>query len=476
MIIGRHEEKKQLEKVYASKKAEFVAIYGRRRIGKTYLIREFFKEKQGKLLYVSGLQNGNMTKQLKKFADALSETFFDEAPLGDIKNWDVAFANLTKQITKSKEKIIIFLDELPWLATRKSGLLEEIDHYWNSKWSSLPNVILVVCGSSASWIINKIIHNKGGLHNRVTCKIKLLPFCLGEVRDYFSQIGMKLNDSHVLALYMAAGGVPYYLSYVEKGKTSDQNIQTLYFSKNAPLKDEFTLLFESLFENADAYIELIRLIADKRKGVQREELKKRSKLSSGGGRLTKRLLDLCEAGFIESYVPWGRTHGEYYKLIDEFCYFYLRWVEPHRSKKFTMDYWMNQLRKPEYQVWAGYAFEAICMKHVDKIIHALDIKTSGNISAWQYIPRSKTGKGAQIDLVIDRVDKAITLCEIKYSDHLFEIDKKYAGILENKMKVFQEKTNTTKQLFLAMVCANGLKQNSYANECVDGVVSSKDLF
>ena len=476
MIIGRKEEQKRLNKVYNSKEAEFVAIYGRRRIGKTYLIREFFTKKKCKFFHATGLQNGNQKNQLKKFAEAISETFFDNVPLESPKAWDEALSILHKQIMKSDEKIVMFFDELPWMATRKSGLLEEIDYYWNRNWSKLPNVILIVCGSSASWIIKKIIHNKGGLHNRVTCPIKLMPFNLNETSEFLKSRNINLNERHVLSLYMALGGVPYYLGHVERGMTAEQNIQNIFFAKDAPLKDEFNKLFESLFENADAHIELVKLVAKRKEGLRRTELKTEAKLSSGGGRLSKRLQDLREAGFIDENIPWGRSKGEYYKLIDEFCLFYLHWIDSQKSKNFTQDFWLNQSQRPAYYAGSGYAFEAVCMKHSNQIIKALKIKTSCQVSSWRFIPRKQLEKGAQIDLVIDRSDNAITLCEIKYTDQSYAIDKQYAANLEKKIDVFKEKTGTKKQIFLAMICVSDLKKTMHSEKIVDGGVATVDSF
>jgi len=477
MIIGRTKELKLLNKVYSSQEAEFVVIYGRRRVGKTYLIREFFANKKCKLLHATGLQHGSQKKQLKKFTEAVSETFLDNIALEAPKNWEEAFNVLHKQLSKSQEKVVIFLDELPWMATRRSGLLEEIDYYWNRNWSKMHNVILVACGSSASWLIKKIINNKGGLHNRVTRSINLLPFNLAETDEFLKSRNIKLNQKHVLSLYMALGGIPYYLKYIERGLTAEQNIQHIFFTKEAPLQSEFNKLFESLFENADAYIELIKLIAKRKEGARRAELKVDARLSSGGGRLSRRLQDLKEAGFIEENIPWGRSTGEYYKLIDEFCLFYLQWVVSQKQKQFTQDYWLNQSQRPAYYAWSGYAFEAVCMKHVDHIIHALHIKASGKISAWRFISRKKIVEGAQVDLVIDRSDNAITLCEIKYTDQQYTIDKQYAKNLKNKIEVFKEKTGTKKQIFLAMICANGLKKTTYSDEQIDGgIVALDSLF
>jgi AAA+ ATPase superfamily predicted ATPase len=475
MIIGRTKEKEMLEKTYLSSESEFIIVYGRRRIGKTFLVREFYGEKKCKLLHVTGLQKGTQQQQLRKYTEALEHTFFDDVTLATPKNWSEALGLLHKQLSKNSEKTVVFLDELPWLATKRSNLLQEIDYYWNHHWSRMNNIILIVCGSSASWLIQKIIYNKGGLHNRATCTIKLLPFNLAETSEYLNSRKIKLNARHKLSLYMALGGIPYYLRYIEPGISAEQNIQKLLFDHNTPLENEFNKLFDSLFENSGAYIELIRLIAKRKEGVGRSELQSKAQLSTSGGRLSRRLKDLCETGFIEEYIPWGRSIGEYYKLIDEFCLFYLHWVDANKNKKFTQDYWLNQSQQPTYHAWSGYAFEAVCMKHMNQIIHALNIKANST-GAWRYIPRIHSENGAQIDLIIDRADNAITIGEIKFTNQPFTIDKPYAAKLKHNIDLFQKKTHTTKQIFLAIISATGLKPTIYSEDMVSGVVVLDDLF
>ena len=382
MLVGRKNEQILLDKVYKSKKAELVAVIGRRRIGKTFLIREYYSSKDCIFFQATGVQEDSTQKQLKKFMQSVSEIFFDNIPIATPSTWSEAFNILHKQINKiNKKKVVIFLDELPWMASRKSGLLKEIDYFWNHYWSTLPNVILILCGSAASWLMKKIIYNKGGLHNRITCQINLLPFTLAETKAYLNSKNVKLNNKHILALYMALGGVPYYLSYVEPGLTAQENIQRIIFDKHAALIGEFDKLFQSLFENADSYIELIKIIAQKKEGARRAEINTLVKLSANGGTLSSRLQDLCSVGFIKEYIPWGKTNGEYYKLIDEFCLFYLHWVNSNKNKQFASNYWLNQAQKPAYYAWSGYAFEAVCVKHIDNIIRSLRINTASTISS-----------------------------------------------------------------------------------------------
>jgi len=477
LLVAREIEIKRLSKLYNSREAEFLVLYGRRRVGKTFLIREFFKEKKCQFFQSTGLQKGSLEKQLEHFSEALSKVFMEGILIKTPASWEEAFKILTQFIEKKpqKSKTIIFLDELPWMASRKSGLLQALDYYWNQHWSMNPKIVLVVCGSSASWLIKNIIYNKGGLHNRCTCEIRLAAFNLSETFLYLKSRGIKLNQQHVLELYMALGGIPYYLKYVEQGLTASENIQKILFDKDAPLKDEFKKLFRSLFRGAEAYIELIELIS-KKEGITRGQIESSSKLSQGGGRLTYRLKQLIQTNFIDSYISLDKERGEYYKVIDEFCLFYIFWMSSLYGKKLTQDHWLRQIQNPIYHVWAGYAFESICHKHAEKIITALGIKTAESISSWKLSSRKQQNNGAQIDLLIDRNDDAITIGEIKYTDKPFVIDKNYQEKLKKKIKIFKESTGTKKQVFLAIITANGLKSNTYSKEIVDGVVVGSDLF
>ena len=479
MLIGRKREIRRLQKVFASSEAEFVVLYGRRRIGKTYLIRQFFLKQDCDFVQATGLQNGSLSKQLAHFIGALSDTYTQGIPLQLPASWEEAFQMLRNFINRANgnKKTVIFLDELPWMATRRSGLLETLDYYWNHYWSSDPNIILIVCGSSASWLINKIIYNKGGLYNRCTCEIKLNPFDLGETFEYLNSRGVKLNQRQVLALYMAFGGIPYYLKFIESGLTAAQNIQHLFFDKVAPLQDEFDKLFESLFTNPLDYIELVKVIAKKKDGISRADIEKQFSPPYQGGRLTERLSHLVQTNFISVHLSFEKQRGEYYKLTDEFCLFHLTWVQDKRGEQFANDYWLQQCQKSSYHVWSGYAFEAICRKHIDQLLKAFQIKTAENLSSWRFVPKaSSMQKGAQIDLLINRGDDAITLCEIKYTDKPFCIDKAYAENLKNKIQTFVEKTKTKKQIFLTIISASGLVKNQYADALVDGIATLADLF
>ncbi len=477
MIVGRKRELEGLEKAYSSKRAQFITIYGRRRVGKTFLIEEFFGGKECTYMYVAGIDGDDYQRQLYQFSKALSKTFFKGGSTKVASNWIEAFEELTNQIEQlnSKEKIVIFLDELPWLNTSRSNLLREIAGFWNAYWSKDPRIVFVVCGSSASWILQKVIFDKGGLHNRTTLELNLKPFNLAETKEFLENKGAELSNKQVLTLYMAIGGIPYYLEQVRVGLSAQQNIQYLFFSANAPLRAEFHKLFDSLFSDADAYKEIIALLCQHRGGLSRSKLAKTALLSSSGGTLTERLNDLCMTDFVEDAVPWGQQTGEFYRVIDEFCLFYIKWVAPMK-KRFPRNYWIRKSKSPSYYAWSGYAFEAVCMKHYDEIVDALGIESAIDYSWWRYVTCDEAECGAQIDFIIDRDDDAITICEIKYTDKPFAIQKSYAAKLEYAIELFKKKNEITKQVFFSMVSANGLQPTKHSERLVTGVVTLDDLF
>jgi uncharacterized protein len=482
IIIGRHAEKSELSDAYNSKQAEFIAVYGRRRVGKTYLIKNYFQGKPGVYFQMTGIYKGSLSQQLARFSKEIGDTFYRGASLKVPMNWMEAFEELTQamaQVPKNK-KIVIFLDELPWMSTRKSGLISALEYFWNRHWVNDKRMKLITCGSAASWLIKKIIKNRGGLHNRVTRKIRLLPFNLHETSLYLRHLGYQCNNQQVSKLYMMMGGIPYYLNQIKKSYSVDQNVDNLFFNPNGMLFDEFDEVFASLFDDSEQYKELITLIGAHKDGLQRSKIEEQSTLTGKGGRLSRRLEDLEYAGFITSYIPFGhKKKGIFYRISDEYCYFYLKWIEPIKNQlkqnKITK-YWRSMINTPGYFSWLGYAFENLCYKHIHQIKRALNIDDSCLASPWRYIPRKNTNeRGVQIDLLFDRNDNAITVCEIKYTDKPFSIDKQYSQNLQQKIDVFKKVVNTDKQIFLAMISANGLHSTAYIKH-VDFVVKLDDLF
>lgn len=481
-IIGREKQKIQFAQILASKQAEFVAVYGRRRVGKTYLIRNSVAKK-GLYFECSGMKDGSLKEQLAHFTQKLANTFYPGLQLQPKKSWREAFEFLTdeiKKIPKSK-KIIIFLDELPWLATPRSKLIQSLDYYWNTEWSQLKNCKLIVCGSAASWMLNNLINAKGGLYNRITKSILLQPFSLEETKKFLEFKKIKLSQIQIVELYMIMGGIPFYLNQVEKSKSISENINELCFNKDGLLYGEFTRLFHSLFNAAEQHIHIVKEIAKRRYGISFSDLVSMTK-KKAGGRFAERLNELEACGFIQKYIPYGRSkRNSYYKIIDEYTLFYLKWIESvaeaDRIPKGT-NYWHTIFKSQAWSSWAGFTFETIVNKHVDKVIDALGLKhVACSINHWQYkVASGSYDEGAQIDLLIEREDNSITIFEIKYSRQPFVIDKAYAQILLKKLAVFENHLKQPKQLFLSFVTASGLKNNVWAKELVSKTVELKDLF
>lgn len=483
-LVGREEEQNILDAFLNSSRAEFLAIYGRRRVGKTYLVKQTFAEKDCLFFVVTGIQYGPTAVQINRFTKEIGKSFYQGADIKERKNWVETFDLLSDAIEKllpKNKKIVLFFDEFPWMATHKSGLLQALEHRWNHSWSNDKRIKLIICGSSASWIINKIINNKGGLHNRITKKIHLMPFTLKETASYLKSQKVRLNHKQITELYMATGGVPYYLSYVEKNQSAAQLVDQLAFKKDSLLFDEFDNLFSSLFEESSHYIALLRQIAISHTGIGQEELICQSEHSSRGGRVVERLQELEDTGFIISFVPHlHKKRGKYYRLIDEYTLFYLDWIEPVKNtlkkRSFAAGYWLGKYHSPTWYNWAGYAFESICYKHIDQIQKKLGISTSAVANGWRYVPRRSSEKGAQIDLLFDRDDDTISVCEIKYTTDPFIVTKEYAENIKNKIAVFKRETRTKKHILFVLISALGMKETIYSEELVHGVVTLEDLF
>lgn len=482
-IIGRSRELSLLKELFNSKKAEFIAVYGRRRIGKTFLIKNFVEKQSCVFFHITGMRGGALRDQLDQFAKRIGQVFYDSPTVVPKTSWLDAFEDLLTAMNKVRKntKIVLFLDELPWMATPRSKLVAALELFWNQYWVFDNRIKLIVCGSATSWIIDNIINNKGGLHNRVTRSIHLKPFMLYEVEDYLKSKKIRLNRKQTLDLYIALGGVPLYWSYIRKGRSAHQVIEELCFHSDGPLVKEFPRLFESLFGDATPYIELIRLIAKQRYGIGQAQLITKSKLPDGGG-TKKRLNQLEEAGFITSLIPYGhKDKGIYYVMDDEYCLFYLHWIEPNlkliAKKSMNKGFWLAQSQSFAWKAWAGISFESTCYKHIDLIRRALNIDAGAIAATWRYVPRVNSDEdGAQVDLLFDRLDDVITICEIKYSIHPFSIDKAYSSNLLKKLNVFKRQTRTKKQLFLSMVTTEGLKPTIYSDEFITGEVTLEDLF
>ncbi len=484
-IVGRKDELKILDSAYVSPSPQFIALYGRRRVGKTFLVRNAFKDRKEALFFsITGIKNGSLQEQLTGFSEGLVRAF--GVPEGSAKvpnNWRDAFKFLTDYIELSnKKKIVLFFDEFPWMVTPNSRLIQMLEYFWNHYWSQDGRIKLIICGSSGGWIVKNIINNKGGLYNRVTKRIHLEPLNLAQTKEYLVHAKIKLNERQIADIYMVLGGIPFYLSQIEPGATAVQTIERLAFKKNSFLMSEFTNLYETLFGSQEGHIELARTIAQHHYGIGQEDLASQFKHISSGGRLISWLEDLEEAGFIQRFKPFKHARrGVYYKMIDEYSLFYFHWIEPIQEtlleKGMRKGYWERIQNSAQWRSWSGYAFEALCYKHVPQISIALQLSPTAIPYAWRYVPaRVSKDQGAQVDLLFDRDDGAITLCEIKYSLNEFVIDKQYAALLSKKIEAFKKRTKTNKLVFLAFVSASGLKPSLYAEAMVSGLVDLEDLF
>lgn len=484
-ILGRQDELAVLEQFYASDKAEFLALYGRRRVGKTFLVRQFFDKKNCTFFYATGIHKASAQQQISELTKEISRTFYQGTEIKQKKNWFDTLELLTQIIqnqTPKNKKIVLFFDEFPWMATHRSKLLQALEYYWNRHWSQDNRIKLIICGSAAAWIIRNIINNKGGLHNRITRALQLEPMSLLETKNFLYGIGIKLNNKQISQIYMVMGGIPYYLSQIDPGLSATQVIEKLAFTKNSFLFREFDNLYSSLFDEAESYIEIVRAIASKKYGVGQEELFGKIKLSSKGGTIVKKLKDLENTGFIISFTPYQhRKKGIYYKIIDEYTLFYFNWIEPVKEtllkQRLRKGYWHSIEKTAGWHAWSGYAFEALCYKHTAQISEALSLSVTSLPSTWRYIPtKLSQEQGAQVDLLFDRDDDVITLCEIKHTDQPFTIDKLYFQKLNQKMAAFKKITQTKKQLFFVIISANGIKKTIYSEEIVNGLVTLDDLF
>ena len=480
-ISGRKEELKVLERVMLSPDPEFMVIYGRRRVGKTYLVREFFGDSI--CFEVTGMHNVSIEDQLTNFSQALGKaagTFFQ---LQRPASWSEAFGQLEQFLhsaaqLKQGDKRVVFLDELPWFNTPRSKFLSALEHFWNSYGSRQKNLILVVCGSAASWMLQNIVRAKGGLHNRLTRQIRLLPFTLPETEEFLLNRAVKLTRYQIVELYMAMGGVPFYLMQAESGLSAAQIIEQVCFSATGLLRTEYEKLYASLFEESELHMKIVALLSKKRSGLSRNEIVTAAKITTGG-RLTRILEELEESGFIELRIPFGKKRQDsLYRLIDEFTLFYFFWIKPIGKKIVGPGYWMSRQSDPARKTWAGYAFETLCLKHVRALKSALGISmVESTDGPWRYQPKKESPfPGAQIDLLIDRRDATINLCEMKFSQAEFIIDASYAKELRQKINVFRQVTGTHKNIFLTMVTTYGVINNVYSQELQAITLTLDDLF
>lgn len=464
-IIGRENEQVILTSLLYSEKSEFLAVYGRRRVGKTYLITQFFKDKFAfKHTGVSPFdEKGTITMkdQLQAFYYSLLKSGMDEK-IPCPKSWQEAFFQLGNLLEKkaTRNKKVVFIDELPWMDTPRSKFVSAFEWFYNGWASHRDDILLVICGSSSSWVLNNIVNAKGGLYNRLTCSIKLKPFNLKETEDYLHSKKILLERYDIVRLYMALGGIPYYLDFLQKGLSVEQNIDNILFAENAPLNREFVRLFNTLFSHSENYIAIVKALSKRNYGFTRSELSEEINIKSGGG-LSDYLDKLKEADFIEQYKPvMSLDREDYFRLKDCFCIFYLRYI--YGKSSLDPHFWQNSSGTQGIKSWEGVAFEQICMSHLENIRIALGISGVVTKASNMIIPSEDNKRGAQIDMVIDRADKNVNICEMKFYSSEFLLSKEESLKLRDRMARFREKTPSRKNLFLTLITTFGLKHNQYS--------------
>jgi uncharacterized protein len=471
-VAGREEEIKLFQKQLLINESSFVAVYGRRRIGKTYLIREVYAKQI--VFDASGLHEKSISQQLENFHFSLNSVYPKNKRASLPNSWLQAFDRLKEYINSknTKAKKIIFLDEISWFDTPKSGFKAALDNFWNQFASKRRDIILVICGSAASWIIDKVINDRGGLHNRITCKIALQPFTLQEMAAFLKLKKIMLTQKDMVQLYMAVGGVPFYMNALAPGQSVQQMIQQLFFAQNATLKSEFQNLFAALFKNSNDHVAIIKALATKNKGLSRSEIIKLTKRKSGGG-LTNTLQELVSCGFVMEIYPINKTKEDVlYRLMDEYSIFYFKFIEGSKGNM----RWADMAHSSTYKTWCGYAFENICLRHSESLKKALGIAgISSSTYSWQWKGNDQN-VGAQIDLLIDRNDNCINLCEAKFYAEPLALTKAYADQLMNKKASFVRETKTRKNIFITLITLHGAVPNKYFNSVVAQQIVVEDLF
>lgn len=475
-IIGRKKEIEELKRRYHSGRAEFIAVYGRRRVGKTFLIDEVFRENM--VFHHTGLSPYDRKRRVS-LKDQLQNFYYSLLRHGmenivQPKSWMEAFFLLEQFLETSDNgsRQVVFIDELPWMDTARSGFLTALEAFWNGWGNMRHNLLLVVCGSATSWMLDNIINNKGGLYGRLTGELKLSPFTLRESEDFYRSRGIKMSRYNVAQAYMVMGGIPFYMNFFNPAYSLAQNIDALFFARRAKLADEFERLFNSIFDRADDCMSIIRLLGTRHAGYTRKDIALKTGLSPNGD-LTKMLKALEGSDFIQRYVPFGVSpREEHYKLVDPFCWFWLHFKTGKQIRQ--EDYWQRHLAESDIAAWRGIAFEELCLLHIRQIKDALRIGGVASEESSYIVKGDSLHDGMQIDLLIERNDDVVNVCEMKFYKSPFAVTKQYAQTLANRLQMLEDKRPAL-TFHLTYIGCSELVQNEYA-EMFTSAVSLDDLF
>lgn len=463
-LIGRKSEINELERLYSSNRPEFVAVYGRRRVGKTFLIKQTFK---GRMTFQhTGVSPVDLSEGTSRMRLQLESFYFSLLNHGlkgfaPPRSWLEAFYQL-EQLLKSLDdssRQLVFLDELSWMDTPRSGFLSAFESFWNGWCTSRDNIMVIVCGSATSWILGNLSRSRGGLYGRLTSEIKLSPFTLKECEEYFANEGIELSRYDIVQSHMVFGGIPYYLSYFSKGYSFEKNVDRILFGSSPRLKDEFNRLFNAVFNNAEDCKKIVRHLATRHSGFRREEIAQATGLPLGGG-LSNTLSSLVESDFIMAYTPWGESAKNiYYKLIDNFSIFWLKYVEANAEDSSFMN---DNATSDIMRAWRGIAFEEVCWQHIEQIKRALEIgDVKSSISAWS-VKGDATHEGAQIELLISRKDNVVNLCEMKFTGDVYTIDIEEERKLRKRIEALKNLLSRKQTVHLTMVTTYGIAQGKHS--------------
>ena len=471
ILIGREAEIKYLESIVSSKEAEFVVVYGRRRVGKTFLVNTYFDDKYA--FKLTGLAKKSKREQLANFTASLNR-YTNGKKYTKPRTWYEAFDKLRNLLdtVHTNGKRIIFIDELPWMDSRGGNLVSALEHFWND-WAVTQNdIVLIVCGSATSWITKKILKNRGGLHNRVTQKLYIRPFTLAECKQYLISRGILMDDKEIAECYMIMGGIPFYLKNIRRGTSLSQNVDEMFFMEKGRLDDEFNALYTSLFDKSENYIKVISALSSKNKGLTRDELIKATKMESSGD-FTTILQDLVDCDFIRCYHGYGnKSKMGIYQLIDPFSLFYYKFIKKHGGA--DKPFWQYQIGTRQHDTWAGLAFEQLCLNHHKQIEQALGISgVLTDVYSWT-TPQAVEEK-AQIDLIIKRADKVVNICEMKFYDGDYSMKKKDYDDIERRVRAFRAANNVRMAIHPVLVTTFGLANNQYSS-IFQNTITLKDLF
>jgi uncharacterized protein len=470
-FVGRKEHLIAIQGEIKSKVSSLVAVLGRRRVGKTYFVKEALKRED--YFHFTGMQNETKSRLLEEFTKKIGVFGNSILPIKTPKDWYEAFA-LLKQVlitNYGKKKKTIFLDEFPWMDTKGSNFVSAFEYFWND-WGVDNNVLIVICGSSTSWMMQYVMRNTGGLHNRVSAYYRIEPFTLSETQQYFQKKGINLSVYDIAQFYMALGGIPHYLNMVNVGETFPIAIDRLFFEKNAPLQLEYDQLYKALFQNFENYEMIVKTLSKQKKGLTRLEIIESTKIANGGG-LTKVLNELHECGFIQFVQPLGKKKVDgLYKLVDEYSLFYNQFISSSASK----GQFISIFNTPHVRSWLGLAFENLCIKHVDKIKQKLGISGVYTQTYSHVIKANETEPGFQIDMLIDRADNAINICEIKFYQTAYTLTQNEADTLRDRVAKFAAHTKTKKNIMTLMISPFGMVENKYSLHAVQHQVTLADLF